>query len=188
MGKDLIEIDKLVSQFASSANTLQQAYVSLENEFFDSFPLEEENALNETDISNSTIWEFRKNLIHVLDMMEQPVVVLNESMEIITQNNPAKIIYQLTEDEIKTETIFHQESINILKEFIQSGKEIINKSLTIKTPVSDNLKFELRRHIDNFTKGALVSVACIDDRLLKSRQVQGKLQMQNMIAKWTNSN
>ena len=182
MGKDSIEIDKLVSQFASSANTLQQAYVSLENEFFDSFPLEEENALNETDISNSTIWEFRKNLIHVLDMMEQPVVVLNESMEIITQNNPAKIIYQLTEDEIKTETIFHQESINILKEFIQSGTEIINKSLTIKTPVSDNLKFELRRHIDNFTKGALVSVACIDDRLLKSRQVQGKLQMQNMIA------
>ena len=44
------------------------------------------------------------------------------------------------------------------------------------------MKFELRRHIDNFTKEALVSVTCIDERLLESSQVKGKLQMQNMIA------
>ena len=44
------------------------------------------------------------------------------------------------------------------------------------------MKFEIRRHIDNFTKSPLISVACIDERLLQSDQVKGKLQMQNMIA------
>ena len=37
MEKNKIEIDKLVSQFASSANTLQQAYLSLENELLETY-------------------------------------------------------------------------------------------------------------------------------------------------------
>ncbi|MAJ43323.1 MAG: hypothetical protein CMF96_01080 [Candidatus Marinimicrobia bacterium] len=183
MDKESKEIDSLVSQFASSANTLQQAYVSLENELLDSFqPETTEVNTKEADISSSSIWEFRKNLIHVLDMMEQPVIIFNESMEIITQNNPAKLIYQLPENEIKAKLIFTKNSVGILRDFLNSGTESRIQLLNIKTPVSDNVKFELRRHIDNFTKGALVSAACIDDRLLQSRQVQGKLQMQNMIA------
>jgi len=177
------DIENLVSQFSSSANTLQQAYLSLENELLDTFmPNPMESNDDETNISDSSIWEFRKNLIHVLEMLEHPVVVLNESMEIITKNDPAKIIYQLSENEITTEAIFTKGSISTISDFLRSGKETINKNLSIKTPIVESIKFELRRHIDNFTKGALVSVACVDDRLLQSQQVQGKLQMQNMIA------
>ena len=183
MDKESKEIDNLVSQFASSANTLQQAYLSLENELLDTFVPESKDPQDEnTNIADSSIWEFRKNLIHVLDMLEQPVIVLNESMEIITTNKPAKIIYQLKDNELKTDVIFSKSSILQLKSFVDKGIESQNESLKIKTPISENIKFELRRHIDNFTKGAMVSVTCVDDRLLQSRQVQGKLQMQNMIA------
>lgn len=182
MDKESKEIDNLVSQFASSANTLQQAYLSLENELLDTFlPESKDEAENESSISDSSIWEFRKNLIHVLDMLEHPVVVINENSEIITKNNPAKIIYQFPENETSSKIIFSEESIKLISDFLQSGIESKNETLSIKTPINDNVKFELRRHIDNFTKSPLASVACVDDRLLQSRQVQGKLQMQNMI-------
>lgn len=177
------EIDKLVSQFASSANTLQQAYLSLENELLGTFlPNLTESEESDSNISDSSIWEFRKNLIHVLEMLDHPVVVLNESMEIMMSNDPAKLIYQLSENSITTDAIFSKNSKSEISDFLHSGKETANKNLSIKTPIAENVKFELRRHIDNFTKGALVSVACVDDRLLQSQQVQGKIQMQNMIA------
>ncbi|MBC8197977.1 MAG: HAMP domain-containing histidine kinase [Candidatus Marinimicrobia bacterium] len=182
MSKEKLEIDNLVSQFASSANTLQQAYLSLENELLETYlpEIKEEN-IEDSKISESSIWEFRKNLIHVLDMMEQPVLLLNESMEIITKNKPAKIIYQLEDENLLTNEIFPMQSQNKLSEFIKSGRENKIEKLDINIPVNRKVKFELRRHIDNFTKGALVSVACIDERLLNSGQVKGKLQMQNMI-------
>ena len=176
------EIDNLVSQFASSANTLQQAYLSLENELLDTFlPDSKVETENESSISDDSIWEFRKNLIHVLDMLEHPVVVINENLEIITNNNPAKVIYQLPENETSSKIIFLDESLKLISDFLQSGIESKNESLSIKIPIKDSVKFELRRHIDNFTKSPLASVACVDDRLLQSRQVQGKIQMQNMI-------
>ena len=133
MEKNKIEIDKLVSQFASSANTLQQAYLSLENELLDTYlPETQETKMDYSELSESSIWEFRKNLIHVLDMMEQPVVVLNESMEIITQNNPAKIIYQIEEKGISSKNIFPKQSLIKLKEFLNSRIEskFVNLSLT----------------------------------------------------------
>jgi signal transduction histidine kinase len=182
LSKEKFEIDNLVSQFASSANTLQQAYLSLENELLETYlPEVQEENISDSEISESSIWEFRKNLIHVLDMMEQPVLLLNESMEIITKNKPAKIIYQLKDNNISPNEIFPIESQNKLNEFIKSGIENKIEKLDINIPINQKVKFELRRHIDNFTKGALVSIACIDERLLNSGQVKGKLQMQNMI-------
>ena len=176
------EIDNLVSQFASSANTLQQAYLSLENELLDTFlPDSQVESENESLISDNSIWEFRKNLIHVLDMLEHPVLVINENLEIITKNNPAKVIYQFPENETSSKIIFTDESLKLISDFLQSGIESKNESLSIKIPIKDSVKFELRRHIDNFTKSPLASVACVDDRLLQSRQVQGKIQMQNMM-------
>tara|TARA_B000000557_G_C20807943_1_gene458564 strand:- start:132 stop:1307 length:1176 start_codon:yes stop_codon:yes gene_type:complete len=177
------ELDNLISKFASSANTLQQAYHSLENEMLDSLNSKEfVSVKNETEISNSSIWEFRKNLIHILEMIDQPVLILNQSLKIITQNNSAKAIYQISEKDIKTELIFPKDSRTTLENFLNNGIESKIESLRIKTPVTDLMKFEIRRHIDNFTKSPLISVACIDERLLQSDQVKGKLQMQNMIA------
>ena len=183
MNQESKELDNLISKFASSANTLQQAYHSLENEILDSLNSKEfVSVKNETEISNSSIWEFRKNLIHILEMIDQPVLILNESLKIITQNNSAKAIYQISEKDIKTELIFPKDSRIILENFLNNGIESKIESLRIKTPIPDLMKFEIRRHIDNFTKSPLISVACIDEKLLQSDQVKGKLQMQNMIA------
>lgn len=183
MNQESKELDNLISKFASSANTLQQAYHSLENEMLDSLNSKEfVSVKNETEISNSSIWEFRKNLIHILEMIDQPVLILNQSLKIITQNNSAKAIYQISEKDIKTELIFPKDSRTTLENFLNNGIESKIESLRIKTPVTDLMKFEIRRHIDNFTKSPLISVACIDERLLQSDQVKGKLQMQNMIA------
>ena len=69
MNQESKELDNLISKFASSANTLQQAYHSLENEILDSLNSKEFVLVkNETEISNSSIWEFRKNLIHILQL------------------------------------------------------------------------------------------------------------------------
>ena len=183
MNQESKELDNLISKFASSANTLQQAYHSLENEMLDSLNSKEfVSVKNETEISSSSIWEFRKNLIHILEMIDQPVLILNESLKIITQNNSAKAIYQISEKNIKTELIFPKDSRTTLENFLNNGIESKIESLRIKTPIPDLMKFEIRRHIDNFTKSPLISVACIDERLLQSDQVKGKLQMQNMIA------
>ena len=83
MNQESKELDNLISKFASSANTLQQAYHSLENEMLDSLNSKEfVSVKNETEISNSSIWEFRKNLIHILEMIDQPVLILNQSLKI----------------------------------------------------------------------------------------------------------
>ena len=84
MNQESKELDNLISKFASSANTLQQAYHSLENEMLDSLNSKEfVSTKNETEISNSSIWEFRKNLIHILEMIDQPVLIFNQSLKII---------------------------------------------------------------------------------------------------------
>ena len=58
-----------------------------------------------------------------MDMLQQPVLVLNEKFETITCNEAARIIFSIQKKEQKlTERIFQDTSIMILKKFLKSNK------------------------------------------------------------------
>lgn len=176
-------VDELIQSFATSAGTMQQAYRSLEDELLKAnFPLEDESADSDNLAQEAPIWEFRKNLIHVMNMLEQPVLVLNEYLECITWNDAGRIIFSIKDKEENiADRIFQPSALKEMKEFIASNSESQKINLPLKTPVIIAAECEFRRHIDNFTKSVLLTVTCTDDQLLKSGTVRGKIQMQNLI-------
>lgn len=182
MTDNLKSVDELIQSFATSAGTVQQAYRSLEDELLKvNFPEQDENSEIDLSHQDTTIWEFRKNLIHVMDMLEQPVLVLNEKLECITWNNAGRVIFSIKKNYNNSSRIFQTTALEIMSKFLDSQKESDKLKLHLKSPVMMSAECELRRHIDNFTKSILLTITCIDDQLLESGTVRGKMRMQNLI-------
>ena len=176
-------VDELIQSFATSAGTVQQAYRSLEDELLKAnFPQEDDSSDADNSHEEAPIWEFRKNLIHVMDMLEQPVLVLNENLDCITWNDAGRVVFSIKNKEEKiTDRIFQPAALQKMKGFITSNSESEKINLPLKSPVIISAECEIRRHFDNFTKSVLLTVTCTDDQLLKSGTVRGKIQMQNLI-------
>ena len=130
-------VDELIQSFATSAGTVQQAYRSLEDELLKgNFPLEDDSSDADNSHEEAPIWEFRKNLIHVMDMLEQPVLVLNENLDCITWNDAGRVVFSIKnkEEEI-TDRIFQPAALQKMKGFITSNSESEKINLPLKSPV-----------------------------------------------------
>jgi signal transduction histidine kinase len=130
--------------------------------------------------ATNQFWEFRKSIIFLLETINSPVFVIDNSLNIQYLNKDAKEVFQVSEDKCEFDDIFTTQGKETANRFLELESESTVLQLNISKPFSGIVAFSATKHYDPLTKSPLISLVCMDNTIFGRKTHKHQDFLQNM--------